>query len=140
MKNTTVKHEKKKEAIDYFQKEMNEHLKNANSWMGVLWAIEDGRIRMALRTTYEFPTGDYIAALTQLLNDLQSEQQKMREEMGDKKPDLLPKVDLFAKENKDVEEDQEDIQDTNIPEKYNEIILRPQNGRRMEEGGEKTPK
>lgn len=39
---------------------------DANHWMVAIWAIEDGRIKLLDRTTWQFPTGDYKTALEQL--------------------------------------------------------------------------
>ena len=43
-----------------------EQVATMNHWMIAVWAVEDGRIKLLDRTTWQFPTGDYKAALEQL--------------------------------------------------------------------------
>jgi len=43
-----------------------EQVATVNHWMIAVWAVEDGRIKLLDRTTWQFPTGDYKAALEQL--------------------------------------------------------------------------
>ena len=38
----------------------------ADRWMVAVWAVEDGNVNLIDRTTWQFPTGDFKAAVQQL--------------------------------------------------------------------------
>ena len=62
----------------------------------VAWCVEDGKIRLDKRTTFDWPTGDWMAALGHLTLLLHEDQVPSR-----RLPDMpLPKVFQFPFETK----------------------------------------
>ena len=56
--------------------------------MAAVWSVKDGRIRMLGRVTWEFPVGDFLPAVRQLLDDLDREREESQE------PAPLPRADI----------------------------------------------
>ncbi len=42
-------------------------------WMVAVWIVEDGKIKMVDRITYQFPTDDFLVAIGQLANNCHEE-------------------------------------------------------------------
>ena len=45
----------------------------AGQWMAAVWTVKDGNIQLIERTTWQFPTGDYVAAIAQLASVIATE-------------------------------------------------------------------
>jgi hypothetical protein len=66
MENTTIELTDKYEAIDSAHKQIDLLENDADKFLVAIWAIKDGRIFLAGRTTWEFPDADLPIAIRQL--------------------------------------------------------------------------
>lgn len=93
-----VQHELLSDAMKHHAESFSGIL-DSDSWMGVLWKVEDGKLILADKTSWNFPIDDFDKAIRQLRDILDKEKERivMPEEGKD-----LPMADFL----RHVEEDQ----------------------------------
>ncbi len=75
--------------------EAMEEAVESGKWMSAVWRVKDGKIELVKRTTWDFPTGDFLAAVAQLANSCF---ESMKESTPPKLP--LPRADGFPRISK----------------------------------------
>ena len=88
-----VEHEGSQVAKRHFDRALD-RASDGGSWMAAVWCVEDGDIKLVQRTTFKFPTGDFLAAVGQLASNLFEEVKSG----GDLPSDPLPEADLVGSE------------------------------------------
>jgi len=82
-------HQSKEEAISHFVKEMTEKAAASDGFVACLITKKGGALEVAIRTTYQFPRGDYVAVLSLLAENLHGDILSVEK---NKLPPPLPRV------------------------------------------------
>jgi hypothetical protein len=82
-------HQSKEEAISHFVKEMTEKAAAGDGFVACLITKKEGKLEVAIRTTYQFPRGDYVAVLSLMAENLHGD---ILSSEKNKLPPPLPKV------------------------------------------------
>ena len=95
----------------------------AGKWMAAVWKVQDGRLTLVDVTTYRFPVGDFLAAVSQLTSALDH-----LEDRGGLLPfDPLPQANLDGPACCDVQEQ------SKLLRVLDKIILDPTGNQQAEE-------
>ena len=70
-----TKHGRESDAGNRFQASLAK-AQESGRWMAAAWTVEDGRIELVGRTTWNFPSGDFLAAVGHLALNLFEEQRQ----------------------------------------------------------------
>lgn len=82
-------------------------------WMGAMWRVVDGKLEFLGKTTWDFPTGDFDAAVQQLQADCDAEKERLVDPgLGS----VLPLADFLKNTEEDLNLGEEDIEASQIPE------------------------
>lgn len=73
-----------------------DEVKDYARWMAATWCVRDGKVVLAGRTTWNFPTEDFLAAVLRLSIDLQEEMEKLREAKQMLPSSPLPRADVLG--------------------------------------------
>jgi hypothetical protein len=82
-------HQSKEEAVSHFVKEMTEKAAISDGFVACLITKKGGALEVAIRTTYQFPRGDYVAVLSLLAENLHGDILSVEK---NKLPPPLPRV------------------------------------------------
>lgn len=66
-------HENQESAMEYVQ-EAFKKAQESGKWMVAVWSVEDGKLKMHTRTTWQFPSGDGPIAVRHLQESIRAEQ------------------------------------------------------------------
>ena len=92
-----IEHSTNEEAVQS-AKEGIDSVASTGKWAMIVWCVEDGKIRLEKRTTFAWPTGDWMAALGHLASLLHEDQVQAPDRRLPNTP--LPKVFQFPFEVK----------------------------------------
>jgi len=76
-RNGIVNHETPESALSAVQRALQEAGEDGR-WMAAIWSVQENRLRLLTRTTWQFPTGDVEEAVAQIRRSFAGEAQVLR--------------------------------------------------------------
>ena len=78
------------DALQHFLKTVGEKVSTADGWIGCVVVKKGNTLELAIRTTYQFPRGDYTAVVALLASELHADNVEYEKS---KTPPPLPSID-----------------------------------------------